>query len=290
MAKHTEEQLLLQFPQSLRQFLRCENNDDFPDLTALPMSTIFADLYLIYSEHRFAKELKERGLFPKKKLFFSGAKGTGKCFAAKSLAKKLDFPFITIDAEFFLALLQTEGEDFVGELFDAMEKFPAVYFFSGLDKAISIYCEYNHNNSFLVKTPDSIFNLFSLCLERHQSNSLIIFSLNTFQSGQLKWDPSEIALSVYDACFSFEKPNDYAVKELIEKYLEKYDCEKDWTNEQLALNELGGFSYRKILSILDECRKLAELTLLCSEEREGKPLIMLKQIKHYSVDNLLKHR
>ena len=184
---------------------------------------ILARLDQVLLEQRQKDKLARFGLFPRRKLLFTGPPGTGKTMSAAVLATELKLPLYTVVLDSLITRFMGETAAKLRLIFDYIRQTRAVYLFDEFD---AIGTQRGATND--VGEIRRVLNSFLLFMEQDCSESIIAAATN---------HPELLDKALYrrfDDIIRFEKPGQEQVRQLIENRLAVFD-----TEEQLAWPDLG---------------------------------------------------
>jgi SpoVK/Ycf46/Vps4 family AAA+-type ATPase len=96
------------------------------------------ELKRIVSEHRQRERLRSHGLSPRQRLLLVGPPGSGKTMTAFALAGECHLPLMSVQLHSLITKFMGETAAKLHQIFDAMEKTPAVYLFDEFDAIGSV--------------------------------------------------------------------------------------------------------------------------------------------------------
>ncbi|MEZ5489165.1 MAG: ATP-binding protein [Gammaproteobacteria bacterium] len=173
-------------------------------------------------EQRQKDKLSQFGLFPRRKLLFTGPPGTGKTMSAAALATELKLPLYTVVLDSLITRFMGETAAKLRLIFDHIKQTRAVYLFDEFD---AIGTQRGAQND--VGEIRRVLNSFLLFVEQDASESIIVAATN---------HPELLDKALYrrfDDIIRFEKPGQEQIERLVENRLSMFDT------GQLAWNEIS---------------------------------------------------
>lgn len=165
-------------------------------------------------EQRQKDRLAQFGLFPRRKLLFTGPPGTGKTMSAAVLATELKLPLYTIVLDSLITRFMGETAAKLRLIFDHIKQTRAVYLFDEFD-AIGTHRGVQND----VGEIRRVLNSFLLFVEQDASESMIIAATN---------HPELLDKALYrrfDDIIRFERPSKEQIRVLVENRLAMFDTE-----------------------------------------------------------------
>lgn len=203
-------------------------------------------LHKVILEQRQKDKLQRYGLLPRRKLLFTGPPGTGKTMAASVLASELKLPLYTILLDGLITRYMGETASKLRLIFDHIKQTRAVYLFDEFD---AIGTQRGATND--VGEIRRILNSFLIFAEQDDSESLIVAATN---------HPELLDRALhrrFDDIISFDKPNAYRIKRLIENRLAAFDMSS--LNLESILPCAEGLSCAEIVRACEDAAKDAVL-------------------------------
>jgi AAA+ superfamily predicted ATPase len=127
----------------------------------------------VIREHKAVRNIRARGLSPRRKLLLIGKPGTGKTMAAAALAGELGLPLFVVRLDGLITKFMGETSAKLRLVFDAMNQTRGVYLYDEFD---SIGSERGLGND--VGEIRRVVNSFLQMVEQDNSDSLIIAATN----------------------------------------------------------------------------------------------------------------
>jgi len=127
----------------------------------------------VIREHKAVRDIRARGLAPRRKLLLVGPPGTGKTMTASALAGELGMPLFVIRLDGLITKFMGETSAKLRLVFDAMNQTRGVYLFDEFD---SIGSERGLGND--VGEIRRVVNSFLQMVEQDNSDSLIVAATN----------------------------------------------------------------------------------------------------------------
>jgi SpoVK/Ycf46/Vps4 family AAA+-type ATPase len=165
-------------------------------------------------EQRQKDRLMEFGLFPRRRLLFTGPPGTGKTLSAVVLATELKLPLYTVVLDSLITRFMGETAAKLRLVFDHIKQTRAVYLFDEFD---AIGTQRGAQND--VGEIRRVLNSFLMFVEQDSSESIIIAATN---------HPELLDRALYrrfDDIIRFEKPGKEQIKKLVENRLARLDID-----------------------------------------------------------------
>jgi SpoVK/Ycf46/Vps4 family AAA+-type ATPase len=165
----------------------------------------------IIIEQRQKDKLSQFGLFPRRKMLFTGPPGTGKTLTASILAAELKLPLYTIVLDSLITRFMGETASKLRLIFDHIKQTRAIYFFDEFD---AIGTQRGAQND--VGEIRRVLNSFLLFVEQDTSESIIIAATN---------HPELLDKALYrrfDDIIPFEKPDKENIRKLIKNRLSQF--------------------------------------------------------------------
>lgn len=163
-------------------------------------------------EQRQKARLAQFGLYPRRKLLFTGPPGAGKTLSASVLAAELKLPLYTIVLDNLITRFMGETAAKLRLIFDHIKQTRAVYLFDEFD---AIGTQRGATND--VGEVRRILNSFLLFVEQDHSESIVVAATN---------HPELLDKALYrrfDDIIKFDKPEPAQIKKLIENRLAAFD-------------------------------------------------------------------
>ncbi|MCC3701669.1 ATP-binding protein [Rouxiella badensis] len=200
----------------------------------------------VVTEQRQKDRLREFGLFPRRKLLFTGPPGTGKTMSALMLATELRLPLYTIVLDSLITRYMGETAAKLRLVFDHIRQTRAVYLFDEFD---AIGTQRGASND--VGEIRRVLNSFLLFVEQDYSESVIVAATN---------HPELLDQALYrrfDDIIQFEKPQLDQINMLMENRLSLFNLDElDW---ELVTQKALGLSSAEITQSCDDAAKDAVL-------------------------------
>lgn len=127
----------------------------------------------VIKEHKAVRNIRARGLSPRRKLLLVGPPGTGKTMTASALAGELGLPLFVIRLDGLITKFMGETSAKLRLVFDAMNQTRGVYLFDEFD---SIGSERGLGND--VGEIRRVVNSFLQMVEQDNSDSLVVAATN----------------------------------------------------------------------------------------------------------------
>lgn len=165
----------------------------------------------IIIEQRQKDKLSHFGLFPRRKILFTGPPGTGKTLTASVLAAELKLPLYTIVLDSLITRFMGETASKLRLIFDHIKQTRAIYFFDEFD---AIGTQRGSQND--VGEIRRVLNSFLLFVEQDTSESIIIAATN---------HPELLDKALYrrfDDIIPFEKPDKENIRKIIKNRLSQF--------------------------------------------------------------------
>ncbi len=135
--------------------------------------TLEKRLVRVVREHKAVRNIRARGLSPRRKLLLVGPPGTGKTMTASALAGELGLPLFVVRLDGLITKFMGETSAKLRLVFDAMNQTRGVYLFDEFD---SIGSERGLSND--VGEIRRVVNSFLQMVEQDTSDSLIVAATN----------------------------------------------------------------------------------------------------------------
>jgi len=177
-------------------------------------SEVSERLEQVLLEQRQKERLAQFGLFPRRKLLFTGSPGTGKTMSAAVLATELKLPLYTIVLDNLITRFMGETAAKLRLIFDHIKQTRAVYLFDEFD---AIGTQRGTQND--VGEIRRVLNSFLLFVEQDASESIIVAATN---------HPELLDRALYrrfDDIIRFKKPGQAQIRKLIENRLAVFDTD-----------------------------------------------------------------
>ncbi len=190
-------------------------------------------------EQRQRERLAAFGLFPRRKLLFTGPPGTGKTMSAAVLANELKLPLYLIVLDNLITRFMGETAAKLRLIFDQIKQTRAVYLFDEFD---AIGTQRGAQND--VGEIRRVLNSFLLFVEQDASESVIVAATN---------HPELLDKALYrrfDDIVRFDKPGAEQVRLLVEN--------------RLAMFNADGLAWDEITRVADGLSS-AEVTRACED-------------------------
>lgn len=142
-----------------------------PDMVLSP--ALEKRLARVVREHKAVRNIRARGLSPRRKLLLVGPPGTGKTMTASALAGELGLPLFVVRLDGLITKFMGETSAKLRLVFDAMNQTRGVYLFDEFD---SIGSERGLGND--VGEIRRVVNSFLQMVEQDNSDSLIVAATN----------------------------------------------------------------------------------------------------------------
>jgi SpoVK/Ycf46/Vps4 family AAA+-type ATPase len=203
-------------------------------------------LDLVLLEQRQKDALRRFGLFPRRKLLFTGPPGTGKTMSAAVLASELKLPLYTIVLDSLITRFMGETAAKLRLIFDHIKQTRAVYLFDEFD---AIGTQRGAQND--VGEIRRVLNSFLLFVEQDDSESIIVAATN---------HPELLDKALhrrFDDIVQFQKPDTSQARQLIENRLAVFDISSlDWS---VITRAADGLSAADITRASEDAAKKAVL-------------------------------
>lgn len=180
-------------------------------------------------EQRQKDRLAKFGLFPRRKLMFTGPPGTGKTMSASALSTELRLPLYKIVLDSLITRFMGETAAKLRLIFDHIKQTRAVYLFDEFD---AIGTQRGSQND--VGEIRRVLNSFLIFVEQDDSESIILACTN---------HPELLDKALYrrfDDIVKFDKPNENQIRQLVESRLTMFDTrDLEWsrvTSEAIGLS------------------------------------------------------
>jgi len=177
-------------------------------------SEVHERLEQVLLEQRQKDRLAQFGLFPRRKLLFTGPPGTGKTMSAAVLATELKLPLYTIVLDNLITRFMGETAAKLRLIFDHIKQTRAVYLFDEFD---AIGTQRGAQND--VGEIRRVLNSFLLFVEQDASESIIVAATN---------HPELLDKALYrrfDDIIQFDKPGKDEIRQLIENRLAMFNAD-----------------------------------------------------------------
>jgi SpoVK/Ycf46/Vps4 family AAA+-type ATPase len=209
-------------------------------------SEVSERLEQVLLEQRQKDRLAQFGLFPRRKLLFTGSPGTGKTMSAAVLATELKLPLYTIVLDNLITRFMGETAAKLRLIFDHIKQTRAVYLFDEFD---AIGTQRGAQND--VGEIRRVLNSFLLFVEQDASESIIVAATN---------HPELLDKALYrrfDDIIQFEKPGQDQIRKLIENRLAVFDTDSlAWADITAAAD---GLSSAEVTRACEDAAKEAVL-------------------------------
>lgn len=209
-------------------------------------SEVSERLEQVLLEQRQKDRLSQFGLFPRRKLLFTGSPGTGKTMSAAVLATELKLPLYTVVLDNLITRFMGETAAKLRLIFDHIKQTRAVYLFDEFD---AIGTQRGAQND--VGEIRRVLNSFLLFVEQDASESIIVAATN---------HPELLDKALYrrfDDIILFEKPGQDQIRELIENRLAVFDTDSlVWADITAAAD---GLSSAEVTRACEDAAKEAVL-------------------------------
>lgn len=209
-------------------------------------SEVCERLEQVLLEQRRKDLLTQYGLFPRRKLLFTGPPGTGKTMSASVLATELKLPLYMIVLDNLITRFMGETAAKLRLIFDHIKQTRAVYLFDEFD---AIGTQRGAQND--VGEIRRVLNSFLLFVEQDASESMIIAATN---------HPELLDKALYrrfDDIIRFEKPSKEQIRKLVENRLVIFDTNSLEWEEITAAAE--GLSSAEVTRASEDAAKEAVL-------------------------------
>jgi SpoVK/Ycf46/Vps4 family AAA+-type ATPase len=213
-------------------------------------------------EQRQKDKLAQFGLFPRRKLLFTGPPGTGKTMSASVLATELKLPLYTIVLDSLITRFMGETAAKLRLVFDHIQQTRAVYLFDEFD---AIGTQRGAQND--VGEIRRVLNSFLLFVEQDDSESVIVAATN---------HPELLDKALYrrfDDIIRFEKPGKEQIRKLVENRLAQFETTLFAWNEISSAAE--GLSAAEVTRASEDAAKEAVL----HQKSEISTSLMIKAIE-----------
>lgn len=200
----------------------------------------------VLMEQRQKDRLTQFGLFPRRKLLFTGPPGAGKTMSTAVLATELKLPLYTVVLDNLITRFMGETSSKLRLIFDHIQQTRAVYLFDEFD---AIGTQRGAQND--VGEIRRILNSFLLFVEQDASESIIIAATN---------HPELLDKALYrrfDDIIRFEKPGKDQIKKLIENRLAMFNTKSlEWDE---IISSAEGLSSAEVTRACEDAAKEAVL-------------------------------
>ena len=180
-------------------------------------------------EQRQKGKLSQFGLFPRRKLLFTGPPGTGKTMSAAALATELKLPLYTVVLDSLITRFMGETAAKLRLIFDHIKQTRAMYLFDEFD---AIGTQRGAQND--VGEIRRVLNSFLILVEQDASESIIVAATN---------HPELLDKALYrrfDDIIRFEKPGQEQIKQLVDNRLSMFDTDQlVWSKISTVANNLS---------------------------------------------------
>jgi len=196
----------------------------------------------VFVEQKQKDKLKKFGLYPRRKLLFTGAPGTGKTMSASVLANELKLPLYTIVLDSLITRYMGETASKLRLIFDHIAQTRAVYLFDEFD---AIGTQRGAQND--VGEVRRILNSFLILVEQDTSESVILAATN---------HPELLDKALYrrfDDVIQFERPEPEQIVKLVKSRLSSFDL--DFFNWNAIAERADGLSSAEITRACDDAAK-----------------------------------
>lgn len=216
----------------------------------------------VLMEQRQKDRLTQFGLFPRRKLLFTGPPGSGKTMSAAVLATELKLPLYTVVLDNLITRFMGETSSKLRLIFDHIQQTRAVYLFDEFD---AIGTQRGAQND--VGEIRRILNSFLLFVEQDASESIIVAATN---------HPELLDKALYrrfDDIIRFEKPGKDQIKKLIENRLAMFNTKSlEWHG---IITSAEGLSSAEVTRACEDAAKEAVL----NNEAKISTSLMVKAIE-----------
>ena len=209
-------------------------------------------------EQRQKDRLTQFGLFPRRKLLFTGPPGTGKTMSTVVLATELKLPLYTVVLDSLITRFMGETASKLRLIFDHIKQTRAVYLFDEFD---AIGTQRGAQND--VGEIRRVLNSFLLFVEQDSSESIIVAATN---------HPELLDTALYrrfDDIIRFEKPDKRQIRKLVENRLAMFDTDSlVWDEITTAAEGLNS------AEVTRACEDAAKEAVLHHKTQFSTPLIV----------------
>ncbi len=214
-------------------------------------------------EQRQKDKLSQFGLFPRRKLLFTGPPGTGKTMSAAALATELKLPLYTVVLDSLITRFMGETAAKLRLIFEHIKQTRAFYLFDEFD---AIGTQRGAQND--VGEIRRVLNSFLLFVEQDASESIIVAATN---------HPELLDKALYrrfDDIIRFEKPGQDQIKQLVENRLSRFETDQlEWNEINAAANNLSS------AEITRACEDAAKEAILNNHEAKITSSLLTRAIK-----------
>jgi SpoVK/Ycf46/Vps4 family AAA+-type ATPase len=203
-------------------------------------------LLQVIREYKQKSRIREKGLFPRRKLLLVGPPGCGKTMTSRALAGELKLPHMAVELHGLITKFMGETAAKLYSIFDLMQKTRGVYLFDEFD---AIGSDRNTGND--VGEIRRVLNSFLQFIEHDDSDSIIVAA--TSLASML----DEALFRRFDDVIRYDRPTIIEIKELMRNRLARFGFAEDdmQQSSELAL----GLSHADICQASDDAAKEAIL-------------------------------
>jgi SpoVK/Ycf46/Vps4 family AAA+-type ATPase len=196
----------------------------------------------VIKEHKAVRNIRARGLSPRRKLLLVGPPGTGKTMTASVLAGELGLPLFVLRLDGLITKFMGETSAKLRLVFDAINQTRGVYLFDEFD---SIGPERGLPND--VGEIRRVVNSFLQMVEQDNSDSLIVAATNHARL------LDRALFRRFDDIIEFDLPNPEQVKLVLRAKLAT--IKKDRIRWSAAAKEANGLSFADVVRAAEDAIK-----------------------------------
>ncbi len=209
--------------------------------TFITTEEIRSQIQKIISEYKNRYKLFDHNYKNRRKILLEGETGSGKTLTASIIAGELGLPLFSIQLDRLVGEHKGERARILRQVFDRIDKVPAVYFFDEFDALLSPLDE---------KVDGEIrmfLNSFLQYIENDSSQSIILAATNNCRI------PKPLLFSRFDAVIHYAKPAEAEVRALLERKIRYYEYEFKVTDRMVKA--ALGLSQRDITNACSDAVK-----------------------------------